>query len=105
MRQNQYQKHGDVAWWNRLAGNVASLSFELLGKYWGQWSGGISSWGENRIWLEPETGTNTRDRSNFSIHGGSVPGSAGCIDLTNEIPDFIAWFIVYGEDLMLRVSY
>jgi hypothetical protein len=30
--------------------------------------------------LTPNPGTNTRGRSGFFMHGGKLPGSAGCID-------------------------
>ena len=32
----------------------------------------------------------TRRRGGFFIHGGDVPGSAGCIDLTLHMDRFIA---------------
>ncbi len=36
--------------------------------------------------------TNTYGRDNFSIHGGTEPGSAGCIDMTGQIDKFTQWF-------------
>lgn len=64
----------------------------------GAWPGGTYSWGEQRVWIHPgathsdarsvevpvpgEDRTVTRD--GFSIHGGRSPGSAGCIDLTQN---------------------
>lgn len=69
----------------------------------GNWKGGTTSWGEQRVWVWPgatHTGpphlhaesvsvpvpgtTTTIERDGFSIHGGSFPGSAGCIDLTQN---------------------
>jgi len=38
-------------------------------------------WGDWRAPLTPDPGTNTLDRSGFFLHGGSYPGSAGCIDV------------------------
>ena len=71
----------------------------------GTWPGGQSSWGCHRIWLEPMDGTDVHGRSGFSIHGGEDPGSAGCIDLTSPMDDFIKRFLRHGEDLILTVEY
>lgn len=38
-------------------------------------------WGDWRITLSPLSTTDTMGRSGFFIHGGSTPGSAGCIDI------------------------
>lgn len=38
-------------------------------------------WGDYRAPLHPNDGTNTFDRDGFFLHGGDVPGSAGCIDV------------------------
>lgn len=48
-----------------------------------------SAWGRYLIRIHPFTTTDIRGRKGgFTIHGGSVPGSAGCIDLTSEITRF-----------------
>ncbi len=73
--------------------------------YRGTWPGGRRSWGDWRVWITPASGTNTRGRANFSIHGGDVPGSAGCIDLCGEMPSFVDTFRHQGHDLVLRVQY
>ena len=62
-------------------------------------------WGKHRVWLEPSKETNTYGRSGFSIHGGEEPGSAGCIDLTSEMPGFADWFKKNGKDLIVEVKY
>ena len=49
--------------------------------------------------------TNTYGRDNFSIHGDTEPGSAGCIDLTNYIDNFINWFENNNKDVILHVRY
>jgi hypothetical protein len=72
---------------------------------YGKWVGALPAWGAQRVWIKPERGTNTRGRSNFSIHGGWVPGSAGCIDLTDDMEDFARTFREFGRDLTLRVRY
>jgi len=38
-------------------------------------------WGDWRIRIYAKLGTNTWGRDNFFIHGGSIKGSAGCIDV------------------------
>jgi hypothetical protein len=50
--------------------------------------GSRSSWGNHRITIHPFTTTETFGRGGFFIHGGSVPGSHGCIDLTSEMDRF-----------------
>ena len=49
--------------------------------------------------------TDTFGRGGFSIHGGDVPGSAGCIDLTSGMPGFAEWFKNNGKDLIIKVEY
>ena len=72
----------------------------------GCWSrGGKDAWGTIRTWITPMKGTNTYGRSGFSIHGGKVPGSAGCIDLTNNNEKFHNWLKSYGKPVKLNVSY
>lgn len=59
----------------------------------------------HRIRLEPSKETDTYDRDNFSIHGGWFSGSAGCIDLTSQIDNFVALFGFIGKDLIVNVQY
>lgn len=47
----------------------------------GSFPGGTNSWGNERVWINVEGSTNVYGRSGFTIHGGAVYGSAGCIDL------------------------
>lgn len=42
---------------------------------------------------------------NFSIHGGWTPESAGCIDMTSNIKNFVALFEFVGKDLIVEVKY
>ncbi len=51
------------------------------------WRGGTHAWGPQRVFLTPAAGTNTFGRNGFSIHGGAVPGSAGCIDLCDMVSE------------------
>ena len=97
-RQSELQRMSPIDWiigWSRL------LSEDLGGK----WPGSSYSWGNSRVWLEPSKENNTYGRDDFSIHGGWVPGSAGCIDLTSNIDNFVALFEVLGNDLIIRVEY
>ena len=97
-RQSELQRMSPIDWiigWSRL------LSEDLGGK----WPGSEYSWGDSRVWLEPSKETNTYGRDDFSIHGGWVPGSAGCIDLTSNIDNFVALFDYIGNDLIIKVEY
>ena len=84
-----------------VKGFVAGL---VPGKH-GEWPGSEYSWGNSRIWLEPSKETNTYGRDDFSIHGGWFPGSAGCIDLTSNMDNFVALFDYIGNDLIIKVEY
>jgi hypothetical protein len=46
------------------------------------------AWGSHRITIHPFDTTHTFGRGGFFIHGGTTPGSAGCIDLTAGISSF-----------------
>ncbi|OEE58358.1 DUF2778 domain-containing protein [Enterovibrio norvegicus] len=95
VQQKKYQEIGERSVIEQLAAEVGRTA----------WPGGESSWGSSRVWLVPAEGTDTLERSGFSIHGGDTPGSAGCIDLTNNINDFSKAFKAYGKDLTLTVKY
>ena len=71
----------------------------------GTWPGSLYSWGASRVKLESSQQTNTYGRGGFYIHGGWVPGSAGCIDLTSNIDNFVALFDYIGNDLIIKVEY
>ena len=51
--------------------------------------GSEDAWGEYRIAIHPYPNTNTYGRGGFFIHGGTILGSAGCIDLTKGINTFV----------------
>jgi hypothetical protein len=75
----------------------------------GEWSGSVMGWGTERVWADPtkETVDNglTFGRKNMAIHGGWIPGSAGCIDLTGNMSSFAKTFRSLGHDLKLYVDY
>ena len=95
VKQSEYQFIGERSLWEKFKNSVGG----------GKWPGGKDSWGRHRIWLLPLAGTTTHGRSGFSIHGGSTPGSAGCIDLTDQMEKFIKLFHFYGKDIELTVLY
>lgn len=79
----------------------------------GTWPGGTYAWGKNRVWInpssvevtDPETG-DTITRTDMSIHGGVVPGSAGCVDCHKNAPDlFKKLEKSSASSILLRVKY
>ncbi|MBO4480862.1 MAG: DUF2778 domain-containing protein [Alphaproteobacteria bacterium] len=97
-RQEKLQYMSPADWaigWSRVLGD----------NFGGKWPGSYVSWGSSRVWLEPSKETNTYGRSNFSIHGGLIPGSAGCIDMTGQINAFTSWLESTGKDLLIYVKY
>jgi hypothetical protein len=71
------------------------------------WPGGSGSWGRQRWWPKPESTTITFGRSGFSLHGGLVWGSRGCIDLGVGMTDFVQDFMGHAnnEKVYLNVDY
>lgn len=47
-----------------------------------------AAWGNYRITIHPFEKTQTFGRGGFFIHGGTVRGSIGCIDLTSKMDQF-----------------
>lgn len=48
-----------------------------------------TAWGNFRSTIHPYPSTETHGRGGFFLHGGTVPGSAGCIDLTSHMDVFV----------------
>jgi hypothetical protein len=92
--QERYQERPDD-WWEGMKNTFGR----------GAWPGGSRSWGNQRIWLEPESGTNIYGRTGLSIHGGDIPGSRGCIDLVHYMESFAKNFRKYGKSMRLEVRY
>lgn len=68
------------------------------------------SWGYYRAPIIPKSGTNTYGRGSFYVHGGLLPASHGCIDLTGSMDDFAkfysSWATKYKKDkIPLTVKY
>ena len=66
------------------------------------------SWGNYRAYINPVTYKGTR--GDFYVHGGALPGSHGCVDLTTKMDDFAkfysAWLIANNKtSIKLVVGY
>jgi hypothetical protein len=53
------------------------------------------SWGNYRAYIKPTGGQKMYGRSAFYVHGGSLRGSHGCIDLTDDMADFAKFFGIW----------
>ncbi|MCA1440323.1 DUF2778 domain-containing protein [Ensifer sp. IC4062] len=90
-----------------------SLADEILGAAnfvglkAGGWPGSRVAWGNTRAWLTPKSDIDPKNahRSGFSIHGGWLPGSAGCIDLTDQMDRFADYYDKTGQSADLVVAY
>ena len=69
------------------------------------WKRNPDAWGYSRIPIQPLPDTNTFGRHSMYVHGGTVPGSAGCIDLTGRMEDFYNDWLKYNGNLPLKVKY
>ncbi len=57
----------------------------------GEWRGGTTSWGNYRVDLQPANYVAaSSNRTNLFIHGGTYPGSAGCLDMVRNNNLFFA---------------
>jgi hypothetical protein len=80
------------AFWDKITGKVGndqSKSFSqntLLSRI---------SWGNYRAYIKPTGGQKMYGRSAFYVHGGSLRGSHGCIDLTDDMADFAKFFGIW----------
>ena len=55
------------------------------------------SWGNFRAPLIPMEGTDTFGRTSMYIHGGTIPGSIGCIDLMERMESFAKLYSIWYE--------
>ena len=95
VRQDKYEDFLGFSSWQQL--------LSLVGR--GEWPGGGDSWGTERIWLQPQSGTETFGRADLTIHGGLYAGSAGCIDLVSQASTFFSFFRSIGGNAVLQVDY
>ncbi len=94
-----YAKQEDRQKYNETLENFKNL-FDR-----GSWPGGTSSWGDERVWLTPDENNNMMGRGGFSIHGGTTPGSLGCIDITKYTPELSEYLDSCQNVVPLRVKY
>ena len=71
----------------------------------GVWKLQPNSWGNQRIPIQPQQETNTFGRHSMYVHGGTIPGSSGCIDLTGNMENFYNDFQNYNGDIPLTIQY
>ena len=69
-------------------------------------------WGSGRVHLIPVSSTikksscgNTKGRSGFFLHGGILPGSAGCIDIGSSFNMLSRFLSTYKKTIKLKVAY
>ena len=96
----QYEPIPDGVYWINHS-EVHQLTFlddlrqKLLGDLYhlepgSGWLAHQVGWGTYRIPIRQTSAQEQRTgRGNFFIHGGAQPGSAGCIDLTKQMPMFV----------------
>jgi RHS repeat-associated protein len=66
---------------------------------------GFADYGSDRAPLTRVAGTAGANRGHFWMHGGSIPGSAGCIDLGQNAADVFARIRAYHGKLTVGVAY
>jgi hypothetical protein len=84
---------GLEAFWYKLTGQVGDSDREfckntILSRI---------SWGNYRLRITPTGGQDMYARHSFYLHGGSIRGSIGCIDLTDDMEDFAKFFGVWSS--------
>jgi RHS repeat-associated protein len=62
------------------------------------------AWGNWRVPID-KTPNNPTTRGGFFFHGGKNPGSAGCVDLTDQEKEFFKKLKKYKEKLPFKVKY
>ena len=62
-------------------------------------------WGGFRVPLHPRPGTETFGRTGFFLHGGRIPGSAGCIDVGDSDDDLFQKLQALDEQVFVIVDY
>jgi RHS repeat-associated protein len=86
---------------NQSVSNLSKYT-KFIGVKMGGFPGGTDSWGTQRTELNNiDTGQNN---TGFYIHGGTTPGSMGCIDLVGQNDSFHNWFRSNGTALDLVVE-
>jgi hypothetical protein len=72
----------------------------------GDWGSGRAPLRPVKILPGPPGCGNTAKRSGFYLHGGSLPGSSGCIDIDNDgIDSLLKLLVGYRKDIPVKVTY
>lgn len=72
----------------------------------GDWGSGRAPLRPTRIVPAPKGCGSTTTRSGFYLHGGSLPGSSGCIDVDNDgIDGLLKLLTGYRKDIPVKVAY
>jgi len=95
----EIQKWADLGIAQKFASFISLLPIVKLGT----WPGFLFAWGEIRTPLRADKLTETFGRSGFFLHGGSEPGSRGCIDLWTDAPAFFSVFLTLPGHLSAPV--
>jgi hypothetical protein len=81
------------AFWDKITGKVADNDADrafskntVLSRI---------SWGNYRAFIKPTGNQDMYGRGSFYVHGGSLRGSHGCIDLTDDMSDFAKFFGIW----------
>ncbi len=97
-KKRQYEKNNGPIPEGKHSVNIPSTNYWENASKWqkikgylgkGEFPGGKNSWGKGHIdvKLDPKVAQET-GRKGITIHGGSTPGSRGCIDLVNHDKPF-----------------
>ncbi len=65
----------------------------------------LGDWGEYRVPLQPLHNTDTKGRDGFFLHGGEIPGSAGCLDVGENDNTIFDWIKQYKKPITVKIYY
>lgn len=97
--QTRSGEHQDIGFltslWYKITGNVSSDESDR--NFNKNTSLSRISWGNYRLPIQPTGNQEMYSRGSFYIHGGSIRGSHGCIDLTDKMDDFAKFFGIWSS--------
>lgn len=70
-----------------------------------RWMDKPDAWGNYRVILEPDKNTETYRRKGIFLHGGTLLGSAGCIDTGHNIDNIAPYIKKAKKPINLEVRY
>ncbi len=92
-------------WWIVDPNNAYSIKGATYPWDIANWLMKYPSQGEAFFNIYPTPDNQSERISGFSIHGGLVPGSIGCIDLMMGIGNFYDKFMAHNKSMQLNVNY